>query len=110
MGRYIPLSIPNFEGNERKYIDDEIDQGWVSTEEAALDVAWMEELPDFIRTIWGLINEQKPCEGEETYILEKAPYYADCILNIPSSTQITEGDMRYVAGGVKQLLGMMANG
>lgn len=31
MGRFIPLSIPNFEGNERKYVDDAIDQGWVST-------------------------------------------------------------------------------
>lgn len=28
---FIPLSIPNFEGNERKYVDDAIDQGWVST-------------------------------------------------------------------------------
>jgi perosamine synthetase len=27
----IPLSIPNFEGNERKYVDDAIDEGWVST-------------------------------------------------------------------------------
>ena len=31
MSGYIPLSIPNFEGNERKYVDDAIDQGWVST-------------------------------------------------------------------------------
>ena len=31
MGKFIPLSIPNFEGNERKYVDDAIDQGWVST-------------------------------------------------------------------------------
>ena len=31
MGRFIPLSIPNFEGNERKYVDDAVDQGWVST-------------------------------------------------------------------------------
>lgn len=31
MDRFIPLSIPNFEGNERKYVDDAIDQGWVST-------------------------------------------------------------------------------
>ena len=31
MSRFIPLSIPNFEGNERKYVDDAIDQGWVST-------------------------------------------------------------------------------
>ncbi len=31
MGRFVPLSIPNFEGNERKYVDDAIGQGWVST-------------------------------------------------------------------------------
>lgn len=31
MGRFIPLSIPNFEGNERKYVDQAIDEGWVST-------------------------------------------------------------------------------
>lgn len=29
--KFIPLSIPNFEGNERKYVDDAISQGWVST-------------------------------------------------------------------------------
>lgn len=27
----IPLSIPNFEGNEKNYVDDAIEQGWVST-------------------------------------------------------------------------------
>ena len=62
------------------------------------------------RAIWGLINEQKPYEGEETYKLEKAPYYASRILNIPSSTQITEDEIRYVAEQVKQLLRTMANG
>ena len=31
MSKFIPLSIPNFEGNERKYVDDAIAQGWVST-------------------------------------------------------------------------------
>lgn len=31
MNQFIPLAIPNFEGNERKYVDDAIDQGWVST-------------------------------------------------------------------------------
>lgn len=29
--KYIPLSIPNFEGNEKKYVDEAIEQGWVST-------------------------------------------------------------------------------
>lgn len=31
MSRFIPLSIPNFEGNERKYVSEAIEQGWVST-------------------------------------------------------------------------------
>lgn len=62
------------------------------------------------RAIWGLINEQKPYEGEVTYKLEKAPYYASRILNIPSSTQITEEEIRFVADEVKQLLGKLANG
>lgn len=56
------------------------------------------------RAIWGLINEQKPYEQEETYKLEKASYYASRILNIPSSTQITEEEITYVADKVKQLL------
>lgn len=31
MEHFIPLSIPNFEGNEKKYVDDALEQGWVST-------------------------------------------------------------------------------
>lgn len=62
------------------------------------------------RAIWGLINEQKPYLGEETYRLEKAPYYAERILNIPSSTQITGEEIRYVADEVKRLLRSLANG
>ena len=31
MEKYIPLSIPNFEGNEKKYVDDALQLGWVST-------------------------------------------------------------------------------
>ena len=56
------------------------------------------------RAIWGLINEQKPYLDELTYKLEKAPYYAARILNIPSSTQITDEEIEYVAETVKQLL------
>ena len=61
------------------------------------------------RAIWGLISEQKPYEGEETYKLERAPYYAERILNIPSSTQITEEEIKYVADKVKQLLEELAD-
>ncbi len=62
------------------------------------------------REIWGLINEQRPYEGEVTYKLKKAPYYAGRILNIPCSTQITEEEIKYVAEKVKQLLRLLANG
>lgn len=31
MGRFIPLSIPNFEGNEEKYVGQAVKEGWVST-------------------------------------------------------------------------------
>ena len=61
------------------------------------------------RAIWGLINEQKPYEGEETYKLEKAPYYAARILNIPSSTQITKEEIAFVAATVKQLFKDLAH-
>lgn len=62
------------------------------------------------RAIWGLINEQKPYLGEDTYKLEKAPYYADRILNIPCSTQITKEEIQYVADQIKVLLRGLANG
>lgn len=56
------------------------------------------------RAIWGLISEQKPYLNEITYKLEKAPYYAERILNIPSSTQITDEEIEYTAETIKQLL------
>ena len=31
MDKYIPLSVPSFEGNEQKYVNDAVQQGWVST-------------------------------------------------------------------------------
>lgn len=56
------------------------------------------------RAIWGLINEQLPYIHEVTYKLEKAPYYAERILNIPSSTQITEEEIHYVVENIKKVL------
>jgi perosamine synthetase len=56
------------------------------------------------RAIWGLINEQKPYKNETTYQLEKAPYYAERILNLPSSTQITRDEIEYVARNVREVL------
>lgn len=61
------------------------------------------------RAIWGLINEQKPYREEEIYQMEKAPYYASRILNLPCSTQITEEEIVYVAKEVKSLLEELAD-
>lgn len=62
------------------------------------------------RAIWGLINEQLPYIHEATYKLEKAPYYAERILNIPSSTQITEEEIYYVVENIKKVLEAFAHG
>lgn len=56
------------------------------------------------RPIWGLINEQKPYQNYYTYKLERAPYYADRILNIPCSTNLTEDDIRFVIDNIKEVL------
>lgn len=47
--RFIPLSIPNFEGNESKYVNDALDQGWVSTGGAYI-TKLEQEMSDFIKT------------------------------------------------------------
>lgn len=56
------------------------------------------------RAIWGLINEQIPYLKDTVYKLEKAPYYAERILNIPCSTQITEEEITYAAQQIKEVL------
>ena len=60
------------------------------------------------RSIWGLINEQLPYLKDDTYKLEKAPYYAERILNFPCSTQITEEEIEYVVEQIKDVLGELA--
>ncbi len=61
------------------------------------------------RAIWGLINEQIPYQNEMTYGLEKAPYYADRILNLPCSTQITEEEIQYVVNQIKTVLEVLSH-
>ena len=55
------------------------------------------------RAIWGLINEQKPYLSEKTYKLEKAPYYAERILNLPCSTQLKTQEIEFVCNSVKEV-------
>ncbi len=61
------------------------------------------------RAIWGLIHEQKPYVNAVTYKMEKAPFYSECILNFPSSTQITEEEIKYVAEQIMIVLREFAN-
>ncbi len=49
MERFIPLSIPNFEGNESKYVNDALDQGWVSTGGAYIQTL-EEHMAQFLQT------------------------------------------------------------
>ena len=50
MNKYIPLSIPNFEGNEKKYVDDAIEQGWVSTGGAYIITRLEKDMAAFLHT------------------------------------------------------------
>lgn len=56
------------------------------------------------RAIWGLIHEQRPYQCDIAYKIDKAPYYAERILNIPSSTQITAEEIAYVVQQIKEAL------
>lgn len=56
------------------------------------------------RPIWGLINEQLPYLNDDAYMIEKATYYADRVINLPSSTNITKEDIEYVVEMVKEVL------
>lgn len=73
-------------------------------------ITYLQEKGIETRAIWGLINEQIPYQGEDTYKLEKAPYYAARILNLPSSTQITKEEIEYVVEQVKIVLEAYSNG
>ena len=56
------------------------------------------------RAIWGLINEQRPYEGERTYQLTQAPAYAASILNSPCSTSLTTEDVEQAAATIREVL------
>lgn len=55
------------------------------------------------RAVWGLIHMQQPYRGYPAYEMERAPYYAGCILNIPCSTQMTEEEICYAAKQIRQV-------
>ena len=48
MEPFVPLSIPNFGGNESKYVNDALNQGWVSTGGAYI-TGLEKKLEEFLR-------------------------------------------------------------
>lgn len=48
------------------------------------------------RPIWGLINEQKPYEGSQSYKIEKAKQYLASVVNIPCSSNLSVEDAGFV--------------
>ena len=48
------------------------------------------------RPIWGLISDQKPYLGSQTYKIEKAKTYLEHIVNIPCSSNLSKEDVLYV--------------
>lgn len=55
------------------------------------------------RPIWGLIHQQTPYRDSITYRIEEAPYYRDHIVNIPCSTNLTEGQIQRVVEVLKEV-------
>ena len=53
------------------------------------------------RPIWGLISDQKPYVGSQTYKIEKAKMYLEHIVNIPCSSNLSREDVLYVIGCLK---------
>lgn len=70
----------------------------------------LEEVKVGTRAIWGLIHEQIPYKNSIAFKMEKAPYYSSCILNFPSSTNLTKEDIEYTVAQIKAVLGDLANG
>ena len=54
------------------------------------------------RPIWGLIHQQKPYSGCQSYEIEKALYYYDRILNLPCSSSLTEKEVYQVIEKIKE--------
>lgn len=58
------------------------------------------------RPIWGLIHEQRPYAGSIAFEIELASYYADRVINLPCSTNITHDQIEEVC---KTICGLQEN-
>lgn len=56
------------------------------------------------RPIWGLIHLQKPYKDCKAYNMEKSLFYHKRVLNIPSSTQLNEEDIKTASKIIKETI------
>ena len=70
----IPLSIPNFEGNEEKYVVQAVKEGWVSTGGAYINEL-EEKLADFLNRVFSCTNKITVCADAKEK--EKFAYFMD---------------------------------
>lgn len=64
-------------------------------------IAYLKENKIQIRPIWGLIHEQVPYEGSNTYKIEMAKEYWLHVVNLPCSTKLTFEDIDRVIDIIK---------
>lgn len=57
------------------------------------------------RPIWGLIHEQKPYEGSESYQVEIATDYWKHVVNLPCSTNLSKEDVVRVIEAIRSVKG-----
>jgi len=101
LGKIMPFR--NGTASNKWFYSLEIDRGRVIVSMREI-ITSLEKFGIQTRAVWGLVNEQVPYRSEFAYKLEKAPYYADRILNIPSSTQITMEEIEIVVNRIKDVL------
>lgn len=85
MNHFIPLSIPNFEGNESKYVNDAVSQGWVSTGGAYIEKL-EKELAGFLH-VEKVVACQSGTSGLHLALIEAGVNPEDIVV-VPSLTFI----------------------
>mgnify|MGYP004704323537 FL=1 len=65
-------------------------------------IKYMASMKIQLRPIWGLISDQKPYEGSQTYRVDKSKLYLENVVNIPCSSNLSYEDVEYVLDCLKQ--------
>jgi len=77
-----------------------IEQGYVLNRDQIIKYLASKNIQS--RPIWGLISDQKPYEGSQTYKIDKAKQYLNNVVNIPCSSNLSREDAAYVIECLKQ--------